>query len=76
MHTLQEKMKLLLNRYFSQLDGKTQPSNLYEIVLADAEAGLLDATMHFTRGNQSKAARLLDMNRATVKRKLKRHHLS
>jgi Fis family transcriptional regulator len=75
MHTLNEKVKALLGRYFSQLNGETHPTSLYEIVLSDAEAGLLDAMMHFTRGNQSKAARLLDMNRATIKRKLKRHHL-
>lgn len=72
---LKDKMKHLLDRYFSQINKYPPPQNLYEIVLSDSEAGLLDAMMHFTRGNQSKAARLLKMNRATIKRKLKRHDL-
>lgn len=75
LEQLKEKTKHLLDRYFSQLKHRESPNNLYEIVLADTEAGLLDATMHYTRGNQSKAARMLKMNRATIKKKLKRHHL-
>jgi Fis family transcriptional regulator len=44
-------------------------------VLAEVEAPLLEAVMARVRHNQSKAAKLLGLNRGTLRSKLKQYHL-
>jgi len=63
-----------LQNYFVQL-GEQMPTNLYELVLAEVEAPLLEVTLHKTRGNQTKAARLLGLSRGTLRKKLKQYNL-
>jgi DNA-binding NtrC family response regulator len=50
------------------------PTNLRERVAA-YERGLIVAALDAARGNQSEAARLLDMSRATLQDKLRKHGL-
>ncbi|MDP4870221.1 MAG: DNA-binding transcriptional regulator Fis, partial [Gammaproteobacteria bacterium] len=52
-----------------------QAKDLYDLVLAEVEAPLLAAVMHQTRGNQSKAAIVLGLNRGTLRTKLKQYGL-
>ncbi len=63
-----------LQNYFTQLEGQA-PSNVYEMVLAEVEAPLLESVMQYTRGNQSKAAILLGLSRGTLRKKLKIYDL-
>jgi len=49
------------------------PENIYRQVMDKAECGILTSVMRRTRGNQSKAAMMLGINRATLRVKLKRH---
>ena len=58
--------------YFSQLDHQ-DPSEVYELFLGEVEAPLLDMTMEFCRGNQTKAATVLGINRGTLRKKLKKY---
>jgi two-component system nitrogen regulation response regulator GlnG len=44
-------------------------------VLAEVELPLLRLTMAATKGNQLRAARLLGINRNTLRQKLRDHHL-
>ena len=37
------------------------------------EAPLLQAVMEYTRGNQTQAAKMLGLNRGTLRKKLKQH---
>ena len=59
-----------VKNYFSHL-GNAKPSNVYEMVLAQIEPAILSTTMRFTRGNQSKAAKVLGLSRGTLRKKLK-----
>lgn len=61
-------------RYFAAL-GDAKANNLYEIFLAELEKPLLIATLKYTRGNQSKAAKILGLNRGTLRTKLKSYRL-
>lgn len=63
-----------LQNYFSQL-GDQLPTNVYELVLAEVEVPLLEVTLKKTRGNQTKAARLLGLSRGTLRKKLKQYNL-
>ena len=44
---------------------------LYELVLAEVEHPMLDMIMQYTRGNQTRAANMLGINRGTLRKKLK-----
>lgn len=49
--------------------------DIYKKILNDAEGVLLDEALKSTRGNKSKAARMLGINRLTLLRKLKEYNL-
>jgi Fis family transcriptional regulator len=63
-----------LKKYFKDLNGHT-PGDLYGLVLSEVEAPLFKTVMDHTHGNQSRAAEILGMNRATLRKKLKTYYL-
>ena len=63
-----------LQNYFAQL-GDALPSDLYELVLAEVEAPLLEVTLQNTKGNQTNTAKVLGLNRGTLRKKLKQYGL-
>ncbi len=70
--TLREYVEIAMNNYFEQLGG--QPvTDLYELVVSEVEAPLLEAVMTYTRGNQTKASVALGLNRGTLRKKLKKY---
>ena len=72
---LRSQVQSALQNYFHQLDGH-MPGNLYKLVLQEMEYPLLETVMSYTRGNQSKAAEILGINRSTLRKKLKQYDLS
>jgi len=64
-----------LGDYFRALNGHS-PANLYDVILAQVEPPLLKATLAYCRGNQSKAADVLGLNRATLRKKLTQYKIS
>jgi len=63
-----------LRSYFDRLNGHA-PGDLYDLVLGEVEEPLLKAVMNYSRGNQSKAAVILGINRGTLRKKLKQYSL-
>jgi len=63
-----------LERYFSDLNGE-KPGRLYKMVLSEVERPLLETVMHHAKSNQCKAARMLGINRNTLRKKLKLYGL-
>ena len=55
--------------YFDQLNGE-EVTGIYEMVLKETERPLLEITMEQARGNQTRAAKMLGINRNTLKKKL------
>jgi len=72
--TLRDSVEKALNNYFNHLDGQ-DVTDVYDMVLSEVEAPLLEAVMHFTRDNQTKAAVMLGLNRGTLRKKLKQYGL-
>lgn len=68
-------IKSMLEGYFNDLDGHP-PADLYQMVLQEIEQPLLESVLHYTRGNQSKAAMVLGLNRGTLRKKLKQYDLN
>ena len=71
---LPDNINTLLDQYFNDLDGD-QPSAIYEMVINTVEKPLLLYIMNKTEGNQSKAAKMLGLNRNTLRKKLKQYNL-
>ena len=74
--TLKDEVIKAMKRYFLQLDQKNNPIDVYHMVLNEVEPPLLDAVMKFSNDNQSKAAKILGMNRTTLRTKLKKYNIS
>jgi Fis family transcriptional regulator len=64
-----------LDEYFSTLNGHA-PKDLYETILAEVEPPLLRAALRYCEGNQSRAAELLGLNRATLRKKLGQYKIA
>ena len=72
--TLREAVEDCMERYFEQLDGDST-TNLYELVMNEVEAPLLEAVLRHTGSNQSRASIILGVNRGTLRKKMKQHGL-
>ncbi len=68
-------VKSMLENYFKDLDGHP-PADLYQMVLQEIEQPLLETVLTYTRGNQSRAATLLGLNRGTLRKKLKQYDIN
>ena len=71
---LSHAVKHSIRRYLFELEG-TQPNNMYELVLRQVEQPLFEAILDHTKGNQSRAAELLGLNRGTLRKKLRSYNL-
>ena len=63
-----------LDQYFKDLNGEN-PTNVYDMVVGLVEKPLLTYIMGISKGNQSKAAEILGLNRNTLRKKLKQHKI-
>ena len=72
---LRDYAEKALRRYFTDLKGH-DPKELYEFVLGEIEQPLLKAPMEYTRGNQSRAATILGLNRSTLRKKLSQYKIN
>ncbi|MGY8790698.1 MAG: DNA-binding transcriptional regulator Fis [Pseudomonadales bacterium] len=70
--TIRESVATSLTEYFNKVDHENI-NELYELVLSEMEAPLLEKVMHYTRSNQSKASAMLGLNRGTLRKKLKKY---
>ena len=72
--TLREFIHGKVSDLFSRLDGD-ECDGLYRLVIHEVEGSLLEAVMRETAGNQGRAARILGVNRGTLRKKLRAHRL-
>jgi Fis family transcriptional regulator len=63
-----------LDKYFKDLNGH-KPGELYDLVLGEIEHPLFTSVLEYTDGNQSAAAEILGINRATLRKKLRHYQL-
>jgi two-component system nitrogen regulation response regulator GlnG len=59
-----------LRRYFDLHGGELPPSGLYNRILREIEAPLIEIALDATAGNQAKCADLLGINRNTLRKKI------
>ena len=63
-----------LKRYFKDMNGE-EPSNVYQMVMVEIEKPLFEIVMQQSEGNQTRASRILGINRNTLRKKLKQYKL-
>jgi len=71
---LRDHTEEALQKYFGDLNGH-RPGDLYDLVLGEVEEPLFKTVLDYTRGNQSVAAEILGINRATLRKKLRHYQL-
>ena len=71
---LREHVATSVRRYIGDLNG-SDASNLYEIALRELEIPLFAEVLLHCDGNQSRAAAMLGIHRATLRKKLKDYGL-
>lgn len=71
---LHDSVRQSLENYLSQLKGEI-PNNLYDLILAEVEAPLMEKVMDYTKNNQSRAAIVLGLSRGTLRKLLKKYGL-
>lgn len=72
--SLRNTVKETLKDYFYKLGGY-DPTDLYDVVLEEVERPLIEVVLQRTRGNQSRAAKILGISRGTLRKKMKQHGL-
>ena len=72
--TLRDTVRSNIGEYLQAVDDD-MISGLHAMVLAEVEAPLLEAVMQKARSNQSIAARMLGLNRGTLRKKLRQYGL-
>ncbi|HMK86016.1 MAG TPA: DNA-binding transcriptional regulator Fis [Steroidobacteraceae bacterium] len=72
---LRSQAEEALQSYFETLNGH-KPAHLYALVMREVEEPLFKVVMDHVRGNQSRAATILGINRGTLRKKLKEFGIS
>ena len=72
---LREHVEEVLEEYLHALDGH-QPCDMHKLVMGEAERALLSTVLKYTEGNQSRASAYLNLNRGTLRKKLRQYGLS
>lgn len=70
--SLQESIKQLT---LALLQAESEHSRIYRHILDIIEVPMIEKTLDFSNGNQSMAAKLLGLNRTTLRDRLRRHNL-
>ncbi len=71
---LSEVTDKAVKQYLKSLNGH-DPANLYQLVIGEVERPLLKNAMEYASGNKSRAAKILGINRGTLRKKLRLYDL-
>lgn len=70
--TLSESVNRTVSGYLDAMQGQ-EVEDLYELVISEIEAPLLESVMKAAGNNQSLTAKMLGLNRGTLRKKLKKY---
>jgi len=68
-------VEIALAHYFNDLDGHVA-GELYEMFMSEVEPPLIRSVLQHTRGNQTRAAEILGINRNTLRKKIERYGIT
>ena len=65
---MEERLRIKLKKYFNSLDGE-EAHDVLKMVLDDVEPVVIKYVLDRVNQNQSRAAKILGLNRGTLKKK-------
>lgn len=71
---LNQHVQQAVEQYLEDM-GSTPPDNLHELIIREVERPLIQTVLAHAGGNQSRAAQLLGITRATLRNRIKRYGL-
>ena len=71
---LREFVRQEVKEYFKKIDGYPI-DKVYNLVIGEVEKPLVEKTIKYFKGNQSKAAELLGISRGTLRKKMKQYDI-
>ncbi len=71
---LRQSVRATLDLYFQDLDGH-EAKNVYQMVMGEVELAMLESLMEHVQGHQTRAAKVLGINRNTLRKKLEHYGL-
>jgi Fis family transcriptional regulator len=73
--SLRDTVKASIRRYLEDMDT-TEPDSLHRRLLEQVEPPLIEETLSYTSGNQTRAARILGMTRNTLRSKMRAYGIT
>ena len=72
---LREFVSQVMKEYFKKIDGHPI-DKVYNLVIGEVERPLIEETIKYCKGNQSRASKLLGLSRGTLRKKIKQYNIS
>lgn len=72
---LREFVRQSMKEYFKKTDG-FPINNIYSLVVGEVEKPLIEETIKYCKGNQSKASEILGLSRGTLRKKMKQYNIT
>ena len=73
--SLREFVSQTMREYFDKIDGYPI-DKVYNLVIGEVEKPLIEETIKYCKGNQSRASELLGLSRGTLRKKMKQYNIS
>lgn len=73
-YSIEDVVELKISRFFDQI-GTFYPEDVYELLMSKVEKPLLIQILRRVGGNQVQAAKILGINRNTLRKKIKQYSL-
>ena len=73
-HCLSDSVREAMEKYLEDMDGH-EPRELYDLFISQVEKPLIEVVLDHTRGNVSRAAQVLCVNRGTLRNRLKKYDI-
>ena len=73
-YSIEDVVELKISRFFDQI-GTFYPENVYDLLMSKVEKPLLIQILRRVGGNQVQAAKILGINRNTLRKKIKQYGL-
>ena len=71
---LREFVRQEVQEYFKKIDGYPI-DKVYRLVIGEVEKPLIEETIKYCKGNQSKASELLGISRGTLRKKMRQYNI-
>lgn len=74
--SLRDSVTEQLEQYYERWQGDEDPFGVLRMLMREIEPAVITATLKYTKGNKSRAARILGLNRSSLDSKLRTYGIA